>query len=161
MNNIVKVCKIHGELQIADVYQQYSRYKDKKYPYWLCKECTKEKKKRLYKLDPKKHIAYARNTQKRYREKTMKRQNEYHVLKHMPLDDYENLLSRQNNKCAICKLQETAKHQNGKTKRLAIDHFHENGKVRGLLCGKCNTAIGLFNDSIRLLESAIKYLKST
>lgn len=160
MNEILKLCQIHGELRSIDLYKQFSRYKDKKYPYYQCKHCIKIKKKRLYDLNPEKHIAFSKATQKKYRNKVMKRQNEYHITKYMTLNEYELLLTLQKNKCAICKNEETAKHQNGKIKRLSIDHKHENGKVRGLLCGKCNTAIGLLGDSIKLLKSAIKYLTS-
>lgn len=42
---------------------------------------------------------------------------------------------------------------------LGVDHCHITGKVRGLLCMKCNSAIGFFNDDINLLQLAIKYLK--
>lgn len=47
----------------------------------------------------------------------------------------------------------------GSTKRLCIDHDHKSGKVRGVICHKCNSAIGLFDDDIRLLQNAISYLK--
>jgi hypothetical protein len=42
---------------------------------------------------------------------------------------------------------------------LAVDHCHTTGKIRGLLCSKCNPALGAFNDNIEILNSAIKYLK--
>ena len=77
------------------------------------------------------------------------------------LNDYHDLLVKQDNKCAICKKEEAAKHQNGKIKRLSVDHHHDSGKIRGLLCTKCNTAIGLFKESTEILLSAIEYLKAT
>ncbi len=55
--------------------------------------------------------------------------------------------------CQICGAQQT--------KRLAIDHCHATGKVRGALCTKCNNALGLFNDSVKLLNKAARYLLST
>lgn len=54
--------------------------------------------------------------------------------------------------CEIC-----LNPQNGK--RLALDHDHSTGKVRGLLCDLCNKALGSFRDSILILESAIEYLQ--
>jgi hypothetical protein len=157
----MKTCKIHGQLDKNQVYLQHSKYKDKKYPYYQCKQCVSIKKKKLYALDPEKHIRFAKATQKKYREKVMKKQNEYHIKKYMPLDKYQEILVKQENKCAICKKEEASKHQNGKVKRLSIDHCHSTNKIRGLLCKSCNIGIGELKDSIELLESAIRYLKAS
>lgn len=70
------------------------------------------------------------------------------------LDDYKKMLSEQKNLCKIC-------NKIDKVRNLAVDHCHKTNKIRGLLCSKCNTSLGNFNDSIELLESAITYLKST
>jgi len=65
--------------------------------------------------------------------------------------DYNKLIKIQENKCAIClKI----------TDNLYIDHCHSNKNVRGLLCQKCNSAIGLLDDNIETLINAIKYLKN-
>src|ERR1700733_4199423 len=118
MSEIVKICKEHGELTLDKVYNQFSKYKDKKYPYYQCRQCVSIKKKRLYDLNPEKHRRFSRATQLKYRDKVMKKQNEYHILKYMPLEEYEKMLERQNGKCAICKNHEKSKHKNGKVKRL-------------------------------------------
>lgn len=68
------------------------------------------------------------------------------------LKDYETLEKSQNGVCKICQKPE-------KGKRLAVDHCHETGKIRGLLCQKCNRALGMFHDDPQLLKKAIKYLK--
>ena len=47
---------------------------------------------------------------------------------------------------------------NGKVKRIAIDHCHLTGVVRGLLCHSCNTGLGYFNDNWVLLDNALEYL---
>jgi hypothetical protein len=60
----------------------------------------------------------------------------------------------QDNKCAIC-LRPAHKERYGK---LSVDHCHDTGKVRGMLCMYCNTALGKFNDSPRTLLQAAKYL---
>lgn len=65
-------------------------------------------------------------------------------------EDFDILLQEQNGNCAICYNQLIGK--------FAIDHNHDNGKVRGLLCLKCNSGIGLLGDSPKLLMSAIDYL---
>jgi hypothetical protein len=66
---------------------------------------------------------------------------------------YYSILSEQGGKCAICKTSEWG--YNGP----AIDHDHKTGKARGLLCMKCNTGLGHFDDSFELLNTAIEYLK--
>jgi hypothetical protein len=76
----------------------------------------------------------------------------------LSLEDYELMLAAQDGACAICKQPETHK-RNGKVKALAVDHDHATGKVRGLLCFDCNTAIGKMKDSPEILTSAIRYLE--
>lgn len=73
-------------------------------------------------------------------------------------EKYEEILKKQNYSCAIC---ESPTSQNIRTSgKLFIDHSHETGRVRGLLCSKCNHALGQFNDDIGLLKKAIKYLEN-
>lgn len=71
------------------------------------------------------------------------------------LEEYEELLSKQNNKCLICG-NESSRHKNS---ILYIDHCHTSGKIRGLLCHHCNCGLGNFMDNTFLLEKAIEYLK--
>jgi hypothetical protein len=74
------------------------------------------------------------------------------------LMQYNQLLTIQNNTCAICKIAETEiKH--GRNTYFAVDHCHISGKVRGLLCYKCNSLLGFVNDKIETLKNAIKYLE--
>lgn len=76
--------------------------------------------------------------------------------------DYLNLLEKQNNLCAICGCLETALDKNlNLPKALAVDHCHTTGKIRGLLCSKCNIGLGNFQDNISYLEKAIKYLNDS
>ena len=73
------------------------------------------------------------------------------------LEEYTELLDKQGGVCAICKNPETLSIK-GKTVNLSIDHCHETGLVRGLLCRSCNVGLGNFRDDTRLLETAISYL---
>lgn len=75
------------------------------------------------------------------------------------LEKYTAMLSSQNNSCFICKGQESSLRKNGKPYRLAVDHCHKTGKVRALLCFKCNAALGAANDSIVILNGMISYLR--
>lgn len=59
-----------------------------------------------------------------------------------------------NGVCAICGKPESLSRQS-----ISIDHNHNTGKIRGLLCSKCNTAIGYFGENIKYLQNAIKYLQ--
>jgi hypothetical protein len=75
------------------------------------------------------------------------------------LEKYEEILKVQNGKCKICP---TVLDSSCKALIPCVDHAHdETRKVRGLLCTRCNLAIGQFNDSTELLEKAIQYLKET
>ncbi len=75
-------------------------------------------------------------------------------------NDYKEMLNEQNHKCKICggsgfKMKE---HHN---LLLVVDHCHETNKVRGLLCHNCNRGIGLLQDSVSNLASAISYLEGS
>jgi hypothetical protein len=71
------------------------------------------------------------------------------------IEEFNELLILQNNSCAICK-----KHINAIRRRMNVDHDHETGKVRGILCTGCNTGLGHLGDNIQGLETAIEYLKN-
>ena len=75
-------------------------------------------------------------------------------------EKYREICDSQNNLCAICKKEETAVQGNTQVvRRLAIDHCHGSGKIRELLCWRCNGTLGKVEDSIELLQSMIEYLK--
>jgi len=76
------------------------------------------------------------------------------------LDQYNNMLSKQDGKCMICLSDNSGFYQN-KKKAFAVDHCHTTGKIRGLLCSDCNTGIGLLKENIDLLNNAIKYLNKS
>jgi hypothetical protein len=66
--------------------------------------------------------------------------------------EYIQILKLQNGVCAICKTKPIV------GKNLCIDHCHETGKIRGLLCFNCNTGLGHFKDNMNLLTSAQNYI---
>jgi hypothetical protein len=65
------------------------------------------------------------------------------------------MLEAQDYKCAICGVLDVVAPGNG---ALAVDHCHETGRVRGLLCSICNTSLGGFRDDPELLQRAVNYL---
>lgn len=68
--------------------------------------------------------------------------------------EYDRLFAEQQGRCAICKVD-----ANTLIRALCVDHNHTTGKVRGLLCYKCNSGLGFFQDKTELVEKAIQYLK--
>ena len=73
--------------------------------------------------------------------------------------EYEAMKKEQNNKCKICDSEGFAIGKNGHTEKLAVDHDHVTGKIRGLLCHNCNRALGLLQDNVDVILKAAEYLK--
>lgn len=87
-----------------------------------------------------------------------RRSDRQHLLRKygIELEDYDRLLEQQAGVCAICGSPPLP----GRPyKALAVDHCHETGSIRGLLCDLCNRGLGMFKDSPDLLESALAYLR--
>jgi hypothetical protein len=132
--------------------------KDGLYPW--CKQCSRAKKREsdarirardeeAYRTRRKKYVSDYR---KRHPER-IKVQERRHRLKSkfgISIEEYEGLLAQQEGRCAICAID--------KGTTLHVDHDHVTGAIRGLLCGQCNTGLGLFKDNVVLLRKAIKYL---
>ena len=70
----------------------------------------------------------------------------------MSLEEFTQLFNSQNNVCAICKGTEW------KNKRPYVDHNHITGEIRGIICHKCNIAIGMIKEDINIAQSIIQYL---
>jgi len=70
-------------------------------------------------------------------------------------EEYLQMHKNQQGRCVICGEEPTTK------RGLHLDHCHETGKVRGLLCHGCNTGIGSFGDDPELLKKALDYLKES
>ena len=97
------------------------------------------------------------NTTKEYRDKNKDKIKEYAWKRagiNITQKEYEGLLVEQNYSCAICD-----KHQSVLNKTLAVDHDHETGEIRGLLCWECNTALGKLGDSIPGILKVLEYLQ--
>lgn len=72
----------------------------------------------------------------------------------LSLEDYNKMLEEQDGGCIICGKTKEENKQN-----LSVDHDHESGKIRGLLCDTCNRGLGYFKDDPELIINAAKYLK--
>lgn len=109
----------------------------------MCRPCHNDYAKNRAKLQP--EIANARS--RRSKMKTM-----YGIT----LEKYDDMLQAQGGVCAIC-----ASDDPKGMGRFPVDHCHDTGKVRGLLCTLCNQALGMFRDSEDTLLAAIAYLRRT
>ena len=70
-------------------------------------------------------------------------------------EEYQLKLVAQGNTCAICR----ASNPGPRCRFFAVDHDHNSGRIRGLLCNKCNRVLGLAGDSVIWLREAIAYLE--
>lgn len=73
------------------------------------------------------------------------------------LEQYESMLEKQGGLCAICRETETLVRR-GRAVILSVDHDHDTGQVRALLCSSCNRGLGFFRDNPRLLTEAADYI---
>ena len=73
------------------------------------------------------------------------------------LEEYEELKVKQDNKCAICGCSDSDQRV---LHNFAVDHDHDTGEVRGLLCNQCNRGLGMLGDSLETLQKAVKYLET-
>jgi hypothetical protein len=87
--------------------------------------------------------------------------NAYYLKRYnISFDQYTEMNEKQNSLCLICNQPESVSTRKDKTVHLHVDHCHKTGKVRGLLCRMCNTALGSLRHSPELLTKASEYLKS-
>ncbi len=128
-----KLCTACQQSKNLDLFK---RNKDGKFgKHSICKQCESERNKFRYSNGD----SYAVRLKKLY---------------NLSVTEYEELYQEANGKCQVCGIPETSL-----KKRLAVDHCHTTGKVRGLLCSKCNTALGQLNDDLEIISSLYSYLK--
>lgn len=124
----------------------------------VCKQCKKEFDCLLIKKRQGKGLFCSRECYSRWRtehKEDKKIQAKRHQLRYkygLSEAEFNIKCEQQENRCKICGTL---------VNTLYVDHCHETGEIRGLLCSKCNTGLGLFNDSITNLHNAINYLKDS
>ena len=146
-----KQCSKCKEIKLYEQFIKRSRAKDGLTS--ECKECHKLISKLWESHNKPKRYINKRNHEIKNPEKT--KNNKYKRQYGITLDDYNKLLDTQNGCCAICK-----RHKSEFSMALHTDHNHATGKVRGILCQKCNRGLGFFNDDTELMKEAINYLIS-
>ena len=120
------------------------------------KKWRKDNKKKIsennekYRKNNKEKIA--EQARKRYKENAPKELDRIRLKRYgITGDEYRNILKKQGEKCPIC--------NHDMTKNLSVDHNHLTGKIRGIICNKCNLAIGHADDSPSRLLAMARYLE--
>lgn len=122
--------------------------------HWCCKSCRKKYRQQP---DVKAQTSSYNKAERRRDPKLTKMRDRKYTLKRywgMTADQFEVLMNEHNRQCGICGKQE----RSSPKKPLVIDHDHSTGEIRGLLCDNCNRGIGLLQDNISILHTAIAYL---
>ena len=126
-------------------FKNKEKYNERKRQYYHENAERIKEERRLYrKTNRDKYLLYFIKNKDRIRNNRLKR--EYGIT----LEQHKKMLTDQNECCAICKNK----------RPLKVDHNHDTGKVRGLLCDKCNVALGLLGENINVVESLLIYLKN-
>jgi hypothetical protein len=101
-----------------------------------------------------------RGWSKRYRDKNPDGERTRHLMREygLTIEEYNAMSVQQGSVCAICKQPETQERK-GVKYRLAVDHCHKTNKVRGLLCFKCNAAMGSFEKRDIPIKNIEDYLE--
>lgn len=122
-----------------------------------CKACLAEYKRAWvranFEKDNERNKEYNKRNARRIRGMKLKTEYWPELTWEQALDKYEEIKASQGGGCAICKRPETRK-----GKDLAVDHCHDTGVVRGLLCNGCNRGLGLLGDTVGKVTEAVKYL---
>lgn len=119
-----------------------------------CKICKTTHRKRWYEKNREKELLerknyYRQHTKESYLQST---KTNYRLKYNITLEQYDLMFEMQGGKCAICNLPEL-------NRRLSIDHDHKTGKIRGLLCVRCNVKLSTLEDN-EFVTKAKRYLKN-
>lgn len=147
---------------------EFSIKKDGK-PHAWCKTCAAEHARTWYRENQQRARAARQDWYENNRERANARMREYkrerprqykaYRLKEfgLTLEDFDRMLDEQGGVCAICRRPPTGQGRNAQT--LHVDHCHKTNKVRGLLCGACNTALGLLQEDPTVIRRLLRYTK--
>lgn len=134
-----------------------------------CTSCNKTKPINEFKKEPGRTDGYRPDcsvcinarTRKWYSEKGGRYHRERTLKKcyNLEWEEYIAMLAAQDHRCAICRTGIEALGDLRQKTMAHVDHNHDTGEIRALLCHKCNVGIGLFSDDAELLKSAVEYLE--
>jgi hypothetical protein len=128
-----------------------------------CKSCFSEYHRKRYKNPEIRKTLLHRSA--KWRENNPEKEANKHLVRKfgITIQQYNQMLEDQDGVCAICGKPEKTRRRKktDDNERLAVDHCHETGKVRGLLCFKCNTAIGSLGDNEDMVRRVVAYLSNS
>lgn len=116
-----------------------------------CKDCNNLNDRNKRKANP--EAVREKDRAKYWRDPEINRKERLKREFGLTLEGYANMLAGQKGVCAICKTPPAS------NRRLAVDHCHTTGRIRQLLCTKCNTALGFFKESAEIVQAAADYLR--
>jgi hypothetical protein len=147
-------CKRCGESKTLDQYGTFRNGTRKEGKRKICNFCRAQRAKELRAADPEKYRAIDNASYQRNKEYQKQYGRNYHLKKKygMTAEQWDATFESQGCACAICKSRETSHHW-------CVDHDHESGEVRGILCSPCNILIGMAKDHPQVLDDAKRYLE--
>lgn len=157
---VTKTCSTCSCEKPVEAFSKSKMHKNGRRP--QCKDCFNAHQRDRYQNNHEYRKRVLSNT-KRYTDASPEVWKQRYLMRtyNITLDEYNALLEKQGGVCAICGREEEIKNPSARSRSsLAVDHCHETGRVRGLLCFKCNTGIGALGDTVESLRKAIRYLES-
>jgi hypothetical protein len=147
---VLKACSKCGESWPLEHFRVFQR-QGRPCRHSHCRACQNARLREYRRRHPEREAARS----KAYRQRNPDKVRARNIAKRggATLEDYDAMFAQQGGVCAICKQPPLD------GKHLSVDHCHATGAIRGLLCGKCNSGLGMFADEPGRLIAAVNYLK--
>lgn len=146
---LILVCKLCGRERIGTKEKKISS-KQFNCKQWECSACYTNRKNKAFREKYPEQQAW-RNFKSRLK-------RDFSMIP----EDYLKMFKKQEGVCATCKKSETKiNSKSKKVQSLSIDHCHKTGKIRGLLCNRCNITLGKVEDNPTILQNMLDYLNNS
>lgn len=158
-----RTCSVCGETKPVTDFYRYSGRQGRQGGYMRrCKRCqvrqSSELRKARYTLEQR---AASQREYNRRRPDHVKLANRIKSRYGLTIDEWQALLDSQGQSCAVCRLHIDELPDDGRNTKMHVDHCHDTGRVRGLLCSACNRALGCFRDDPHAMRAAANYVESS
>jgi hypothetical protein len=144
------------------IVEEYQKQRIKSQDYLLLQELDNDEKLLPQKLNSEERAKYLAEKKKRREEQEVKKKRvdsrwlAIYSMYGLTREQWQVIYNKQNGSCAIC-----GKSQDKLGYKLQIDYDQITGKVRGLLCKKCNSGIGMFGEDVDNINKAVRYLEKS